>query len=188
MGMSKDNLRYMDKPPFIEDSQELNLSPEYKKIWDKAKPLLAEGRHWDLWHTEISIEYMQQILKGEKKDQLSSILIPAIILHDVGWSEIGEEKNISWGKAEMRTKHMKEGARLARKILNEIGYDPEKVEVISYLVAGHDNAYLGIEPKTELEKLLRDADACYILSYPSFWKDLNIKRGKMDIKFIESQF
>lgn len=156
----------------IMDSPEME---DYKEIWELAKPYLAKSRWWDLRHTEISVGFLSEILKQEGQEDLRDVLAPAVILHDTGWSTIGEEKNVSWGGEEMRRKHMEAGARIAEKVLEQVGYNPDLTKRVVHLVATHDNAYLGIEQKTIEEKLMRDADACFVLTDLSFWKDFHVK-------------
>ena len=179
----------------VGDQKSIVESPEmerYRGIWGLAKPYLAESRWWDLMHTEMSIGYLFKIIKEEGKEELENVLVPAIILHDVGWSTIGDEKHVSWGGEEMRRKHMEMGAKIAEDVLNRVGYDPLLTKQIVHLVSTHDNTYLGIEQKTYEEKLVRDADACFVLTELSFWKDYHVKsvikgEGLAPAEFFERQ-
>jgi hypothetical protein len=147
----------------------------YKKIFELAKPLLKKGRLWDLEHTNLSIKFMEEILIGENANNKKNVLIPAIILHDIGWSGIGNEKNIEWSKKTLRIEHMDLGAEMAEKILKKINYPKKLIFEIKRLIKNHDNFYLGIEPQTDDEKMLRDADSCFIFTNLSFWKDYDVK-------------
>jgi len=153
----------------------MRLKEKHKEIWKEAKPLLAKCRWWDLTHTRMSIGFMHQIMHDEDRGNYEEILMPAIILHDVGWTVIGEEKNTSWGNKDLRIKHMAEGAKIARRILEKVKYDIKLTEKIVNLVATHDDAYLGKPQTTIGEKLIRDADACFVLTGLSFWKDYHVK-------------
>jgi len=147
---------------------------KYREIWELAKPYLAKSRWWDLMHTEMSVGFLHKILKEEGKDYLADVLVPAIILHDTGWSTIGEGKHVLWGGEEMRRRHMEAGAKIAEDILSQVGYNPELTKRIVHLVSTHDSAYLGIEQKAEEERLVRDADASFVLTSLSFWKDYHV--------------
>ncbi len=153
----------------------MRLKGKYKEIWDLATPYLEKCRWWDLWHTEMSVDFMYQILRGEGIEDLGEVLVPSIILHDIGWSTIGEKKNVSWGDKEMRVKHMEVGAEIAKQILERVSYNPKLINKIIQLVSTHDNAYLGIEQTTTGEKLVRDADACFVLTDLSFWNYYHVK-------------
>ena len=162
------------------------LTNLHQEILDLASPYLRLGRWWDLKHTELAIIHMQRILKQESAQDLSPILIPAIILHDIGWAKLGEAKNTTWSAQEMRIQHMTFGAEMARDILEKLSA-PHQEEIVS-LVATHDNAYLGIEPQTRTEKLLRDCDACFIHTYISFWKDFYVQAdGMLPSEFLDGQ-
>lgn len=119
----------------------MNLRGKYKEIWDLAVPYLINCRWYDLRHTEMSVDFMYQIMKGEGREDLEEILIPAIICHDIGYSVIGEEKNTFFNDHDMRVRHMKEGAELAKKILEKINYKKDLIVQIVHLILTHDNAY-----------------------------------------------
>lgn len=164
----------------------------YKEIWELAKPYLAKSRWWDLWHTELSIGFLNEILKEEDQEVLKDVLIPAVILHDTGWSTIGDAKHVSWGGEELRREHMDAGAKIAEQVLKHVGYNSDLTERAIHLVATHDNAYLGLEQETIEEKLMRDADDCFVLTDLSFWKDYHVKSvvkggGMTPEKFLETQ-
>lgn len=165
----------------------MKLKAKYQEIWNEALPYLKKCRRWDLAHTKISVDFMYQIIKGEKKESLEDILIPAIILHDIGWSTIGKEKNTSWGKKSLRAKHMKNGAILSSKILEKVNYPKDLITKITKLVSTHDNAYLGVPQVTIEEKLVRDADACFVLTALSFWKDHYVFSKKSPKELLDLQ-
>ena len=52
----------------------------YRKMWKLARPYLDTRENET--HTQVSLEFAQQLLKKEGGDE--NIVIPAIILHDVG--------------------------------------------------------------------------------------------------------
>lgn len=163
-------------------------NPVFKKIFRMATPLLKKGRWYDLGHTKYSVKFMEEILSEENKLKKENILIPTIILHDIGWSEIGKEKNTQWSKLDLRIKHMEIGAKLAEQILKKIGYPTKLTIKIKKLVKTHDNFYLGIEPKTDEEKIMRDADGCFSFTSLSFWKDYDVKIVKNKLKTSPKEF
>ena len=118
---------------------------------------------------------MEDILEGEGMLELENKLMPAIILHDIGWSQLGEEKNYAWHSKENRILHMKEGAKIAKRILLKTHYKIDLIERIVYLVGTHDKEYLRESPVSLDEKFLRDADSCFIFSEVSFWKDYHLQ-------------
>jgi hypothetical protein len=153
------------------------MRPVYQTILNLARPLLVQGRWWDLWHTERAVEHMAQIIEGENLHDRAAVLIPAIILHDVGWSALGDAKHTAWEVQSARREHMRVGAQLAGSILAQVGYPPQLNGEIVHLVATHDNWALGLPPETPNEQAVRDADACFIFTYYSFWKDFHVAHG-----------
>lgn len=162
------------------------LTELHKRIFNLAYPYLRCGRWWDLAHTKLAISHMQRILNGQSEQTLTSILIPTIILHDIGWAKLGKTKNITWNASHMRIEHMQAGAEIAREILEEVA--APHIEEIVALIATHDNVYLGIKPETRTEILLRDCDACFIHTYISFWKDYYVQgNGMLPSDFLTQQ-
>lgn len=109
----------------------------YEKIWELAKPYYKKGREMDIDHVEWMIE--KALLVCEKEEIDDSLLVPLVILHDVGYAEVKGDPF----KRETRKEHMKAGAKIAREILEEVGYDKEKTEKIVYYVSVHDIWALG---------------------------------------------
>ena len=60
----------------------------FKQIYQLAQPYL-NTRHNDI-HTEMSMQLAYQLLSAEGGQE--SIVIPAIILHDVGWQKVPVDK------------------------------------------------------------------------------------------------
>jgi len=57
----------------------------YKKIWESAKPHYKKGRPMDKDHIEWMMKEGMYVCKQEKLND--SLLLPLIILHDVGYSK-----------------------------------------------------------------------------------------------------
>lgn len=179
---------YLRHETFVQLLQE---NSSYRQIFTEASVLLARGRWYDLVHTIIAVAHMSEILEGERAQgilrdvteelyqEYQAVLIPAIMLHDIGWSAIGENKNTEWDDRELRTRHMEVGAQIAQRILQAVAYPPALIQSIVHLVAHHDDQYLGTNPETPTEMLHRDADACFILTSISFWKDFAVKGGDL---------
>ena len=66
----------------------------YQPIWQKALPLLKKGKRKDfVLHTKYVVKAMKEIMAKEGGEQ--EILIPAAILHDIGWSQVPLEFQLS---------------------------------------------------------------------------------------------
>ena len=63
------------------------MTPDLEKaLAAKARPILEKGRKGDWEHTLRTIEYGRKLLS--KEDGEEDIVIPALYLHDTGWSAI----------------------------------------------------------------------------------------------------
>lgn len=141
------------------------IPKRYMPIWEQAAPLLASGRSEDHQHAQDTVE----MILGYEGDIAidESILIPVAIMHDIGHSAIlpehyrhitGPEKLIN-GKLV----HMLAGAKIARDILNAVGYDKTKSEEIVDIISVHDadalkDVDLEVFYDTENKKIFHDFD------------------------------
>lgn len=90
----------------------------------------------------------------------TDVVIPAILLHDVGWKTIPEEdQGRAYGPTvedeSLRRQHEIEGARIANEILSAVNYDPRKREMIVRIIDGHDTRP---ESLSEEDSMVKDAD------------------------------
>ena len=132
------------------------LRDDYQRIWELAQPYLNTRRN-DI-HTEIATQCAYVLLERERGNE--DVVIPAILLHDVGWKKVPEDLQMSaFGpKATMpewNRVHEVEGVKIARSILEEVGYHPEKIEEILEIIGGHDSRK---EPISLNDRLVKDAD------------------------------
>ena len=155
------------------------MEARFENIMVLATPHLKKGRRsGEYEHTLLVTNFMEKIVKAENLD--ASILIPAAILHDIGWSQVPKDMQINFRTKEARLSHMKEGAKLARVLLNKANYDAKKIDKICALVSVHDNPSraIRIALTTANQKTLRDADVLYRSTKEAFWVD--VKRFKED--------
>jgi len=132
------------------------MEPIYQKIFEKAKPFLHTRKN--LIHTRIALRYALKLLKFEKGDE--EVVIPATLLHDVGWSAIPENLHLTaFGPNPSNPKlarvHELEGAKIAKGILEKLHYPPEKTDEISRIVQGHDTRK---RPISASDRIVKDAD------------------------------
>jgi HD superfamily phosphodiesterase len=131
----------------------------FKEVWELAKPYL-DTRDNEI-HTKISVEFGYKLLEGEGGDE--EVVIPAIMLHDVGWKKVPEELQLKgFGPKvtlpELTRIHEDEGVKIARHILEKVNYDNDKAEEILRIVGGHDSRK---EPISLNDKLVKDADKLF---------------------------
>ncbi|MCL6639551.1 MAG: phosphohydrolase, partial [Firmicutes bacterium] len=66
------------------------LTEIHKKIYELARPFLNTRKN-DV-HIEISLDYALKLLEAESGDP--DVVIPAVILHDLGWWSVPEEMQL----------------------------------------------------------------------------------------------
>jgi HD superfamily phosphodiesterase len=137
-------------------SEDFMLKDIYERIWDLARPYLNTRKN-DI-HTEISTDLAQQLLAQEGGEE--DIVLPAIILHDVGWKKVPEDIQLkAFGpKASMpewNRVHEVEGAGIAGDILRKVNYPEEKILEIQEIIKGHDSRK---EPLSLNDSVVKDAD------------------------------
>ncbi len=130
---------------------------KYRDIYERAKPYL-DTRKNDV-HVAVMWDFAGRLLTFYPEAD-PDVVLPAIILHDVGWKTIPEDQQTkAFGPkmtdADLRRVHEVEGVRIAREILTELKYDPVKREEILAIIDGHDSRD---EARSLDDTLLRDAD------------------------------
>jgi HD superfamily phosphodiesterase len=148
----------------------------YDNIYKKAEHLL-ETRNNTL-HTRICYHYALILLEAEGGDP--RVVLPAILLHDVGYSQLPEKEiKDSFGpiinKPELQRLHELEGVRLAGKILREIDYPADMILSVQALIDGHDTRETAHDIN---DMIVKDADKLWRYSHEGFflnfqWFDLD---------------
>ena len=128
----------------------------FDKIWELAEPYL--NTRDNIIHTRICLRLAYQLMDKEGGDP--AIVIPAIILHDVGWKAIPENLHLAaFGpkatSPELNRVHEIEGVKIAKEILEQVQYDHRKIGEILEIIDGHDSRE---DPLSLNDKLVKDAD------------------------------
>ena len=158
-------------PPELERlSPDMKIKPVYQKIYQLAKPYLGV-RHNDV-HTEICLRFGYRLMKAEGGNE--HIIIPAIILHDVGWQKVPEELHLkAFGpKAtmpEFTRLHEVEGVKIAKGILEQVNYDAEEMIRILEIIDGHDTRKQAVSLN---DQIVKDADKLWRYSRKGFYIDI----------------
>jgi HD superfamily phosphodiesterase len=150
----------------------MNDRSVFKQIYQLAQPYL-KTRYNDV-HTEMSMQIAYQLLSAEGGQE--DIVIPAIILHDVGWQKVPAALHLkAFGpKAtlpEINRNHEQAGVKIAKRILNEVNYDKEKIAEILKIIDGHDSRKGSISLN---DSLVKDADKLWRFTKKGF--DIDNKR------------
>ena len=141
----------------------------FNKIRELAQPY--QDKRDDAGHAETSLKYALKLVDIEKGDE--DVVIPAIILHDVGWSQLPEKRRMmvfdpgakEEDRREVVYEHQIEGIKLALKILREVNYPPELTDEILDIISQHDTRK-GFISKNE--GIVRDADKLWRTSKEGF--------------------
>jgi HD superfamily phosphodiesterase len=131
----------------------------FEKILLLAKPYLNTRKN-DI-HTEISTRLAYRLMAKEGGNE--NIVIPAIILHDVGWKAIPEDLQLkAFGpkaiSPELNRKHEISGVKTAREILEKVNYDQAEINQILEIIDGHDSRKQAISLD---DKIVKDADKLF---------------------------
>lgn len=148
----------------------MQTNPVYQGIYQLAKPHL-NTRHNEV-HTNICLRFGYRLIAAEGGSE--RIVIPAIILHDVGWQKVPEELHLkAFGpKAtmpEITRLHETEGVKIARDILDAVNYDTEATTRILEIIDGHDTRKQAISLN---DQIVKDADKLWRYSKKGFRIDI----------------
>lgn len=133
------------------------MDPRHDAIWRRAEPLLGV-RSNDV-HTLYCYRFARALcLLHPAAD--AEVVIPAILLHDIGWSTVPPDKILqAFGPhtryPELKRQHEVEGARLAREILTAVGHPPAHTEMVVRIIDGHDTRADALSLE---DGLVKDAD------------------------------
>jgi hypothetical protein len=121
----------------------IELSERDGAIFALAAPFLAT-RDNDA-HTLYAYGIARALL-SQIPDADENIVLPAILLHDTGWSTVNETESLEaiapdrdGSREHLVIKHEKEGARIARAILEQVGVPEADIEQIVMIIDGHDS-------------------------------------------------
>jgi len=142
----------------------------YQRIWDLAVPYLKKGIRKDfVLHTKGVVYAMELLLKKESADE--SVLIPAAILHDVGWSKVPVDlqKNDDVAKKhEALRLHIEYAPTIIEDVLRKLKYDADKMSKIVDIVKAHKFQ----NPAEHEKRLLIDADTMSDAFREQFYSDV----------------
>ena len=129
-----------------------------EKIKERAHEYLSKARPGDWDHTLRVVALGRRLVRMEKGD--GGFIIPALYLHDVGWSrtrveEFADTPFYEQEASQSALLHQKAGYELARSILEELRFDVEMIDRICDYIRIHD------QPDKILALEDRDAILCF---------------------------
>lgn len=165
MSASRDVINYLgrdvtSKLPTVEMVPGLiDLTERDAAIWELAKDYLKtrDNDAHCLYAYGIANALLSQIPEAKE-----NIVLPAILIHDIGWSTVDERENLEaiapdrdGSRAHLVIQHEKEGAKLARQILTEVGLPQDDITEICSIIDGHDSRHEAISLN---DAVVKDAD------------------------------
>ena len=137
--------------------------PLLAAIWAKARDFLAV-RDNDA-HTLYSVSLAASLLK-EAPDANAEVVLSAMMLHDIGWSQVEPELVLSaiapgGRRDDLVLQHEQEGARLATEILESLNIEQGLIERVVQIIDGHDSRTHALNPEDEIVK---DSDKLWRLT------------------------
>lgn len=141
----------------------VQLSLEHESIWRHALPHLRV-RDNDV-HT-IYAYGMAAALLPLVPEADPDVVLPAILLHDTGWSTVPEAEVLEaiapgGGRPDLVRQHEIEGARIAHRVLTELAFSPERIAAITAIIDGHDSRLHAVDAS---DAVVKDADKLWRLT------------------------
>jgi hypothetical protein len=133
------------------------IASHHQPIWQATRPFLqtrSNERH--TWYCYV---FAQQLLALHPEAD-AEIVLPTLLLHDVGWSTVPDDRQlISFGPnmryPELRRQHETKGVHIATDILLGLDWTTEQIAPIIAIIDGHDTRQ---ESRSLNDSLVRDAD------------------------------
>jgi len=141
----------------------LTMPPEHREIWRRAKPYLRV-RDNDV-HTLYAYGIARALCEATPEAD-ARVVLPAILLHDTGWSQVPEELVLqaispSGGRPDLVLLHEREGVRIADAILTELGTERELIDAVTDIISTHDSMKAAKSPS---DAVVKDADKVWRLT------------------------
>lgn len=137
----------------------IHLSERDGAIWALAAEFLKtrDNDAHSLYAYGIAQALLSQIPEADE-----NIVLPAILLHDAGWSTVDERENLEaiapdrdGSRDHLVIQHEKEGARIARDILERVGVPEVDIRQIVDIIDGHDTRLTTLNIN---DAIVKDAD------------------------------
>jgi HD superfamily phosphodiesterase len=136
---------------------------DHARVWNLAAPYLTVRDNDG--HTVYAYGIARALIDLHP-DADPEVVLPGIILHDTGWSQVPPDEVLSGiapggNRPDLVIMHEKEGARIARDILAGVGHDAGRMDEIIEIIDGHDSRLTALSLN---DALLKDADKLWRLT------------------------
>jgi hypothetical protein len=131
-----------------------------EQLWADAKPYLDVRNNDE--HTLVAYAVGQALLK-EMPDADESIVLPAILLHDVGWKRVPQELLLDAigrhpKRPDLVRDHELYGVEIAREILQKHKPKGVDIDAVLAIIDGHDTNRIA---RSVNDAVMKDADKCW---------------------------
>ncbi len=136
---------------------------DHTAVWQAAEPYMRFRRN-DV-HIPVVYHYANK-LAAMHPDCDQEVVTLGALLHDIGWAAVDQEELFATAfkklVTDVRIQHEKEGARMAREILEDLKLVPAaKIDEICKIIDGHDTR---LEAISLNDSLVKDADKLWRFS------------------------
>lgn len=155
------------------------MKDTYQAIYRRAR------QYWDTRFNDIHMPHAyEQALKllAAHREADPDVVLPAVLLHDVGWKSIPEDQQLrAFGVTvqdfSLHRFHETEGARIAGEILDALNFDRERRAKIVQIIDGHDSrkGALSLE-----DAIVKDADKLWRFTWTSI--EIDSMRFKLPVE------
>lgn len=135
----------------------LRLTERDAAIWERARVHLRVRNNDS--HTLYAYG-IARALVARVPGADESVVLPAILLHDTGWSTVADALILEaiapgGGRPDLVRQHEREGALIAREILGDLGHDAATIDRVAAIIDGHDSR---LEALSIDDACVKDAD------------------------------
>jgi hypothetical protein len=133
------------------------LSPRDLPLWQDARPYLDVRNNDE--HTLVAYGVAKMLLK-EMPEARESVVLPAILLHDVGWKKVPQDLLLDAigrnpKRPDLVRDHEVYGTQIAREILERHRPEGVDIEAVLAIIDGHDTTR---HAKSLEDAVVKDAD------------------------------
>lgn len=133
------------------------LSPRDAVLWEEAKPFLDVRNNDE--HTLVAYGVAKALL-AQIPEAEESVVLPAVILHDVGWKRIPPDLLLAAigrnpTRRDLVFEHERHSVDIAREILERLRPEGVNIPAVLEIIAGHDTTN---EARGLNDAVMKDAD------------------------------
>jgi HD domain len=133
------------------------LRPQDEPLWIDARPYLDVRNNDE--HTLVAYGVAQSLL-AQLPEADPDIVLPAILLHDVGWKRVPQDQLLNAigrnpSRPDLVRDHELYGVEIARGILERHGINAPRIDAVLAIIDGHDTTR---EARSLNDAVMKDAD------------------------------